>query len=456
MSDPQPDNMVDFGDLPPIPDNGSSLGAEWWIAQAHLRSKKSEAFLSLVTVLSIIGVVAGVAILNWVIGVMAGFEVELRDQILGANAHVITRRYSGYVVDAANVSDAIEQVEGVRAAAPFVYGEAMIRTPGREGGGVVFKGIDPRRHGEVTSLLETLDFGIDGELETEEQRLEAFYSIEEPIPAPEWDADGPTLDGIIIGLKLAQALDVKPGMVVTVVNPIGGGAGPMGVPMPSVEQYRVAATYSSGMYEYDTKWTYVHNTSAQEFMNRGDAWDGVEVALTDIDGADVIAAEIDEALGFPFYSTHWMETHSKLFDALRLEKFVMGLILSMIVCVAALLIVTTLIMLVITKAREIAILKAMGAGRGSILRIFVIEGSLIGGVGTLLGTALGIFGCFVVRWYGYDLDTDVYFLAKLPVVIDPVNIVTIAVGAFLICFVATLYPAYRASLLDPVEGLRYE
>ena len=205
---PEAPEQVDFSALPPVPEQGSSLGAEWWLAQSHLRSKKGEAFLSLVTVLSIVGVVAGVAILNWVIGVMTGFEIDLRDKILGANAHIITRRYSGYLVDAERVSQAIEEVDGVKAAAPFVYGEAMIRTPGHEGGGVVFKGIDPARHGEVTALRESLDFGPEGELLTDEDKNSVFMSLSEPIPAPEWDPEGQPMDGIIIGRELAQALDL--------------------------------------------------------------------------------------------------------------------------------------------------------------------------------------------------------------------------------------------------------
>ncbi|MGK0349215.1 MAG: lipoprotein-releasing system permease protein, partial [Myxococcota bacterium] len=204
MSEPTPlddpsRETVDFSKLPPIPESGSPRAAEWWLAQKHLRSKKGEAFLSLVTVLSIVGVVAGVAILNWVIGVMTGFEVDLRDKILGANAHVITRRYSGYIVDAERVSDSIEEIQGVRAAAPFVYGEAMIRTPGHEGGGVVFKGLDPERHGDVTALMSSMDFGPDGELTTDEAKLEIFRSLAHPIPPPEWDDEGSPMPGIIIG-----------------------------------------------------------------------------------------------------------------------------------------------------------------------------------------------------------------------------------------------------------------
>ena len=274
----------------------------------------------------------------------------------------------------------------------------------------------------------------------------------EPPPADE----AKPLPGILLGSELIGQLQVAPGDEVQVIDPLGGGTGLMGIPTPKVRRFRVAGVFDSGMYEYDTKWTYVNNAEAQDFLGIGSAVTGIEIRVSAIDDVETISEHIQAKLGYPYYARHWKELNKALFEALELEKVVMGLILFLIVGVAALLIVTTLIMTVITKGREIAILKAMGASSGTILRVFVIEGSLIGLVGTALGTALGLAGCYFLDWYGYPLETDVYFLSKLPVVIDSTNVVVIACAAVAICFVATLYPAWRAASLDPVEGLRYE
>ncbi len=445
---------LDFDALPPVPE-GRPWGAEWWIALSHLRSKKEEAFVSLVTVLSIIGVVAGVAVLNWVISVMTGFEVDLRDKILGTNAHVVVLRHGGSITDHEELISRIEQVDDVDAVAPFVYSEMMIRSPWATSG-IIFKGIDPERTWRVTSVMEDLTHGIDGELTTGEERQQLYAGLAEPVPPRAGDPDGIDLPGILLGNELVEQLQVGPGDDVQVINPVGSGVGPMGMPVPQVQVFRVAGVFNSGMYEYDTKWTYVATEHAQSFLRLGDAMSGLEIRVLDINGVERISHDIQEVAPYPYYTRHWKNLNQALFEALRLEKWVMGLILSMIVVVAALLIVTTLIMLVITKGREIAILKAMGASRASILRIFVIEGSLIGLIGTLVGTGVGLIGCEILREYGYPLETDVYYLSELPVVVEPSNVVTIAVGAFVLCFLATLYPAWKAASLDPVEGLRYE
>jgi len=445
---------IDFDALPPLPENGRPWKAEWWIATSHLRSKKQEAFVSLVTVLSILGVVAGVAVLNWVISVMTGFEVDLRDKILGTNAHIVVLAHGGKMDDQDELIPLVEKVDEVVAVAPFVYAETMIRSPFSTSG-VVLKGVDPERTGDVTSLRDDLVYGPQGELTTDAERRGVFASLAAPIPAPPGD-DGSPLPGILLGKELMTQLQVYPGDVVQIINPVGTGIGPMGMPVPQIRPFRVAGIFYSGMYEYDTKWTYVDNPDAQKFLKLGDAVTGLEIKVSDIDDVDRIAADIQTIAPYPHYTRHWKNLNQKLFEALAMEKWVMGLILSMIVVVAALLIVTTLIMLVITKHREIAILKAMGASKWSILRIFVMEGSLIGLVGTVLGTILGLIGCAVLEEYGYPLETDVYYLSELPVVVEPDNVVVIMVGALLLCFLATLYPAYKAASVDPVEGLRYE
>ncbi|MCB9686975.1 MAG: ABC transporter permease [Alphaproteobacteria bacterium] len=460
---------VDFEALPAVR-GGSTFGTEWWIAMSHLRSKKSETFLSATTLLSILGVTAGVAMLNWVIAVMTGFEDDLRDKILGANAHVVVFRFGGNVIDLDPTMEKIDAVDGVVASAPFVYTEMMLRSPW-SGTGVILKGVDPERTGAVTHLVADLSEGYDpshthlvqyadGDLAT---RREVLLHLGDPFPpmgldnAPLPDTpDEPSLPGIVIGTELRDHLQVRPGDKVQIVNPLGSGTGPMGMPTPSVRSVRIAGVFDSGMFEYDTKWTYVTNALAQDFLKVGDTATGIEVKVDDIDDVERIARDIEGALGYPNYARHWKNLNAKLFAALELEKWVMGLLLNMIVVNAGLLIVTTLIMVVITKGREIAILKAMGASSGTIMRIFVMEGSAIGLVGTVLGTIGGLAGCAFLDRYEYPLETDVYYLDTLPVVVDPKAVAVIAVGAFVICFLCTIYPAWRASRLDPVEALRYE
>lgn len=445
-----------FASLPAVA-GGSSFGTEWWIAWGHLRSKQSTVVINVITLLAILGVTVGVGVLNCVIAVMAGFEIDLRDKILGANAHIVVTRPGGLIFDGEAVSDGLLEVPGVVAAAPFVYTELMIRSAMGHTG-VIVKGLDPERTGEVTHLRDDLIVTPGGDLSADEQKRVLFDSIAGPIAPlnPDLQDGTDALPGIFIGKELRDQLAVSTGDRVQLINPLGDGTSPMGLPSPTVKLFRIAGVFDSGMYEYDTKWTYVSNADAQGFLKTGPGVNGIEVKVDAIHDVARITAAIDQKLGYPFFVRHWQDTHKKLFDALRLEKYVMGLILSMIVCVASLLIVSTLLMVVITKGREIAILKAMGASNASILRVFVMEGSFIGLVGTSCGTVLGLFGCWALWAYGWPLETDVYYLSTLPVVVEPLNVVGIAVGAFVICFLSTLIPAGLASTLDPVQGLRYE
>jgi lipoprotein-releasing system permease protein len=460
---------VRFDALPAVRP-GSTWGAEWWIAWNHLRSKKTETFLSIVTVLSVIGVTAGVAILNIVISVMTGFEVDLREKVLGTQAHVVVFSHTGSVADPDDQVKRVAEVPGVTGAAPFVYSEMMLRAP-LGATGVIAKGVDPVRTGEVLHVVDDLVEGYapdksrtlrfaDGDHEVRQAFMSSFG---EPFPAI--GADGtaipptpeePALPGILLGTELRDHLHVAVGDRVQLINPLGGAPGPMGIPTPSMRGVRVAGTFDSGMYEYDNKWTYVTNALAQSFLDMGDKVTGIEVKLDDRDTAEKTAHEIEAALGYPYFARHWKDLNGALFQALELEKLVTGLVLQMTVINAGLLIVNTLIMTVITKGREIAILKAMGATRMSIIRVFIIEGTLIGLVGTCLGTIVGLAGCLVLDGYRYQLQTDVYILDTLPVVIDPSTVCTIALGAMIVCFASTLYPAWRAASLDTVEALRYE
>jgi lipoprotein-releasing system permease protein len=426
-----------------------------------LRSKKADAALSVVTVLAILGVLLAVSSMNIVTAVMTGFSDDLRDKILGANAHVVVFRYGGGLVDHEETTERVAAVEGVAGASPFIFSELMIRSSWSHTG-VIVKGIDPSRVGDVTHVQDDLVQGPTGPLTTDAERVELIARMTGEFPA--YGLDGEILEtdlekplpGIIIGTELAEQLQVKPSDKVQLINPVGGGVGPMGLPTPSVRPVRVAAIFESGMYEYDTKWTYITIPDAQAFLKLGEVVNGIEARVTDIDGVDPISIAVEDALGYPFHVRHWKNLNRNLFSALKLEKIVMGIILSLITVVAGMNIVGTLILMVLTRNREISILRAMGASAGQIRLVFMLEGLIVGVVGTILGTVLGLLGCLGLRNYEFPLDTDVYYLDTLPVVIEPPTIMVVVVVAVAISFLCTLYPTTVAARLDPVEGLRYE
>lgn len=431
---------------------------EWVIAWSHIRARREDVGVSLIAVLSVLGVTMGVGVLIIVLSVMAGFEVDLRNKILGNNAHLLVLSYDGQIDDVDRVVAATESVPGVEAAAPFVYTEVMIRSKFATSGAVL-KGIDPVRTPAVTDVVRDIQVGPSGGTPTEEEKRAVIDNLHDPPPALAQDVgDDEHLPGILLGKELADQLKVLPGDRVYVINPVGGGVGPMGVPIPQARSFRVTGIFYTGMYEYDTKWSYVTNRDAQDFLSMGNKVSGVEARVAEDRLYDVIdmGGEVEASLGYPFYCRNWLTLNAALFSALKLEKYVMGLILALIILVAALGIVTNLIVMVITRAREISILRAMGAGRRTIQRIFVLQGMSVGVVGTSLGACLGLGGSAVLDRYKFPLDTNVYYLDSLPVVVEPGSVAAVVVGSLFICLCATIYPSWRAARLDPVEGLRYE
>ncbi len=426
------------------------------VAFSHLRSRQREAGVSVITMIAIAGVAVGVTAMIMVLAVMEGFELDLRDKILGSNAHLVVLNYTGNFGEYDEAVEKVEAVDGVTHAAAFVYSEAMLRS-GHGSTGVIIKGIDPSHSAAVTDVADNIKLGPDGALETAADRQAVLDTLSSPPRGIFQDADDQAeLPGILLGQELADQLWIGVGDRVHVINPVGGGIGPLGMPTPDVKPFRVAGIFESGMYEYDTKWTYITIPDAQAFLKLGPVVNGLEARVTDIDGVDPIALEVEESLGYPFRVRHWKNLNRNLFSALKLEKIVMGIILSLITVVAGMNIVGTLILVVLTRTREISILRAMGASAGQVRLIFVLEGLIVGLLGTALGTALGLLGCVALRSYAFPLDTDVYYLDTLPVVVEPATVAVVIVVAVVISFLCTLYPTTMAAQVNPVEGLRYE
>lgn len=410
------------------------MSFEYFIGGRYLRAKHKETFVSLITMLSVAGVAVGVMALIVVIAVMAGFESELKHRILRVESHVVLMRHGNSFSDYHKILDQVVNTDGVEAATPFIYTQIMLRSSSRVSGAVL-RGIDPESAGGVIKVLEN----------------SALLNIEK---IRQGDDTTGSVPGIILGKELARNLGVGVGDAVYLISS-RGMISPMGY-LPAMKRFQVAGLFESGMYEYDGSLAYIHLSDAQKIMHMEDSITGIEVRVNDIYNARKIADKIVAAIGFPYWAKDWMQMNYNLFSALKLEKTVMFIILALIVLVAAFNIASTLIMMVMGKTRDIAILKAMGAMDGSIRKIFIFKGMIIGSVGTTLGVCLGFIICKLLEKYKFiELPGDVYYISTLPVRLETLDVFIIAAAAMVICFVATLYPARQASKLNPVEAIRY-
>ncbi|MBI3303323.1 MAG: lipoprotein-releasing ABC transporter permease subunit [Deltaproteobacteria bacterium] len=418
---------------------------ELFISLRYLRAKRREAFISLITAISTVGVMIGVMTLNIVLSVMTGFEEDLRGRILGFNPHIVLSSLSGAISNYNQVVEKARQVPGVVAVAPFVYSQVMV-TSRQSVAGVLVRGLEPALASDVVDVVDHLKEGT----------IEGLGQPREVTVRDGAEERTVTLSGVIIGQALAQQLGVILGDPINVVSPLNTTPGPLGM-VPKVKRFVVAALFDSGMYNYDEGLMMMSLADAQGFFGLGERVTGIEVRVQDVYAARAVARRLEAVLGLPYRARDWTEINRNIFTALALEKTVYFIVLLLIVLVAAFNIIATLIMVVMEKRKDIAVLKSMGATSKSIGRIFVYKGLIIGVVGTLLGTLFGYGGCWLLdRYHFIELPKDVFYVSTLPVKIYPENFLIVGAASVIICLLATIYPARQAASLAPVEVIRYE
>jgi lipoprotein-releasing system permease protein len=408
-----------------------NLPYQLFIALRYLRTKKKQKGISFNTLISVGGVAVGVMALLVVLSVMSGFHEDLQKKILGVNAHVVVLNYRGTMPEYREVVKKIEGDKDILSSAPFILGQVMVSS-GKRAQGVFLRGVEPQSELKTTEIGKFMKEG----------RLDDLISKD-------------STPNIIIGKELSSSIGVFKGDFVTVLSPVGK-IGPLGM-LPKVRQFRVSGIFEVGMFEYDSNLVLTDLKAAQEFFDMGDAVTGVQLKLDDVYKASAVRERVQKTLGFPLYAKDWMQMNRNLFSALKLEKFAMFIILILIILVASFNIVSTLIMNVIEKKREIAILKAMGATDRGVMNIFMLQGLFIGIFGTVVGIAGGYLLCYILNTYQIiRLPADVYYLSHLPVKTKLSDFLIVSLSAITISFLATIYPAWQAARINPVEPLRYE
>jgi lipoprotein-releasing system permease protein len=424
---------------------------EWFVATRYLFAKRRQTFISVITLICVAGVAAGVWLIITVLSVMNGFERTWRDEIIGNRAHFTIHSAGGPIRDYRDVLRVVDGVEGVVGASPYVDGEGMVRGDRGEVLAVRVRGIDPARIVSVTDLREDLRPGSEGALDELERETEH----------PDENAD----PGLIVGSELANHLGLRLGETLTLISPFGGPPTPLG-PGPRLKRFRVVGVFQSSFFQYDEVYTYTTLRAAQDFRRVGDVAHGIEVRTTDFYRSRQVAAKVRAQLHSDgFYTRDWKDFFPAFFQALKTERVMMFVLLTMIMVVAAFAIVVTLVMMIMEKSSDIAILKTMGATDAAVERVFAIEGTLIGLLGTGLGVVAGIAVTTQLAWVqdqiesltGIDtLPATIYQFSTLPWEIDPLQVAVVVAIAMVLALGATLLPSRHGASLDPAEALRYE
>lgn len=414
-----------------------ALPFELWIGLRYTRARRRNQFVSFITLISVLGTALGVAALITVLSVMNGFERELRTRILGVVSDLTVSGQDGQLVNWPALRDTVQTMPGVLGTAPYVLGQAMV-THGRTATGILVRGIDPRLEDEVANISKHM---VAGSL----------------------DALRPDGFDVVLGRELAWKLNVEPGDSVTLLIPDANFT-PAGV-LPRLKRFTVVGIFEVGMYEYDAGLAFTNLADAMKLYRMGDAVTGLRVKLDDVYAAPEIGAQMWERLGLDYRVRDWTQEHANFFRALRMEKTVMFIILLLIVAVAAFNIISMLVMVVADKRSEIAILRTLGASPRSIMGVFIVQGSVVGVFGTLLGVMGGVALAlnvetvvpFLERLFNVSfLAKDVYYISDLPSELRWGDVSLITVASLLMGFVATLYPSLRAARMPPAEALRYE
>ncbi len=403
------------------------------VALRYLTARRKQAFISLISGVAILGVAVGVMALLIALGLMTGLQSEIRSRILGATAHLSVFRVRGEPFgDFDAVLEKVRRVPGVAGAAPAIHGQVLLTGP--SGTAVArLKGIVASEERTVTEVISRAEAGAVRQLE---------YPPEGPAP-------------VLLGSVLARSLGVAPGDFVTVTSP-RGRLSPIGM-LPLVSRLRVVGSVRTGLFEFDSQFGYVPLAAAERLFDQSASATFIEVKLHDMFAVKEVASDLVAELGLGFLTTDWIEMNGSLFSALLIEKIAIGITIGLIVAVAALNIVATLVLMVMEKHKDIAILVSMGASRGSIMRVFMLQGTIIGAVGTTVGGLLGYATCHVFdRYRLIRIPEEVYQVAWVPFQLLPHEATIVLAGALVVCFFATLYPAWGAARLDPAEALRYE